>query len=109
MHPQQLLVTFALALPTLASASISQVGCYSAIPSLKDEGEYTFQSQGYCENKCQEGGFRVAALTGGTQCLCGNELPPKSAQVDDAKCNVKCAGWPEDDCKFPQNFNAEIK
>jgi hypothetical protein len=109
MHPHHLLVTLALALPALASTSISQVGCYSAVPSLKDEGDYTFQSQGYCENKCQKGGFRVAALTGGNQCLCGNQLPPESAQVDDDKCNVKCAGWPEDNCKLPEPCNANQK
>jgi len=98
----RLLAALTLALPVLASTSISQIGCYSTVPNLKDEGEYTFQSHGYCENKCQRGGFRIAALTGGNQCLCGNELPPKSAQIDDAKCNARCDGWPEDNCKLPQ-------
>ncbi|KAJ5296952.1 uncharacterized protein N7443_007845 [Penicillium atrosanguineum] len=95
MQPHHLFATLALALPALASASTSVLGCYSSVPSLKDEGRYTFQSQGYCEEKCQSGGFRIAALTG-LQCLCGNELPPSSAQVDDDKCDTVCAGWPED-------------
>ncbi|KAJ5118915.1 hypothetical protein N7448_010623 [Penicillium atrosanguineum] len=97
MQPHHLFATLALALPALASASTSVLGCYSSVPSLKDEGRYTFQSQGYCEEKCQSGGFRIAALTG-LQCLCGNELPPSSAQVDDDKCDTVCAGWPEDNC-----------
>lgn len=102
MQPQHLFVTLALALPALTSATVTQLGCYSSVPSLKDEGEFTFQSHGYCEEKCEKGGFRVAALHGGLQCLCGNELPSSSAQVDDDKCDIVCPGWPVDKCKLAE-------
>lgn len=100
MYPRHLLAPLALAfaLPVLASVTITQIGCYSDIPALKDQGTYTFQSQGYCEEKCQKGGFRIAALTGGNQCLCGMELPLKKAKVDNSKCDMRCTGWPENNC-----------
>ncbi|KAJ5668289.1 uncharacterized protein N7477_006859 [Penicillium maclennaniae] len=105
MHSQHLFATLALTLPALVTATVSQMGCYSSVPGLKDEGDFTFQSLGYCQEKCEQGGFRIAALTGGTQCLCGNEFPPSSALVDDDKCDLTCPGWPEDECGGNDYYN----
>lgn len=94
------LASLALALPALASTSISQLGCYSTVPALKAAEQYDFQSHGYCEQKCQKAGYRVAALSEGTNCACSNELPKHSDKVDEAECDAKCTGWPEDNCEF---------
>lgn len=99
MHLTPLLASLALALPALASTASPELGCYSTVPGLKDEAEYPFQSHGYCEQKCQKAGYRVAALSDGTTCACSNELPKDSDKVNSDECNVNCAGWPQANCE----------
>lgn len=38
------------------------------------------------------------ATTEGSTCLCGNELPPESAKVDESKCNAPCDGYDIENC-----------
>jgi cell wall integrity and stress response component len=38
------------------------------------------------------------ALWKGSDCLCGNALPPDSTQTDGSNCNNPCDGWPQDTC-----------
>lgn len=99
MHSQYL-SALALALPVVAGYT-STLGCYSKVPSLVSQAAYQFQDYGYCTDKCSEGGYRVAALSGGKNCACSDELPVDSAKVDDDKCNIDCTGWPEDKCEQP--------
>lgn len=40
----------------------------------------------------------VMATTGGTTCLCGDELPPSSAKVDSSKCSEPCDGYDVENC-----------
>ncbi|KAJ5769099.1 hypothetical protein N7520_003658 [Penicillium odoratum] len=87
----------ALAIVPLVAAS-SSLGCFSAVPNLKDVKQYTFQSQAFCLNQCTEAGFHIAALKDGVTCGCSNTIPLSSAMVDDDKCDQYCAGWPEDNC-----------
>ena len=38
------------------------------------------------------------AITGGSTCFCGSELPPLDAQVDESKCNTICGGYGQEMC-----------
>ncbi|OQE29355.1 hypothetical protein PENSTE_c002G02333 [Penicillium steckii] len=99
MHSQQLLAVLAFALPAFAgSRAWNNLGCYSSVPSLTSQSKYEYMSGGYCANKCSSEGYRVAALTGGSKCACGNEQPSKSAKVDSDKCDSLCTGFPGDKC-----------
>lgn len=107
MHLNHLLASLALALPALASTS--HLGCYSTVPGLKPSEQYTFQSQGYCEDKCQKAGYRVAALSSGSACACGNELPKASDKVDHAECDLPCTGYPAVKCKSAYALDIPIQ
>lgn len=80
------------------NASALFKGCYSSSQGLEDQGTYTYQSTGWCEDHCKGKGKEVAALWKGSHCLCGSELPPESAKVDKSKCDVTCDGYPADMC-----------
>ncbi|KAJ5823440.1 Carbohydrate-binding WSC subgroup [Penicillium robsamsonii] len=72
-------------------------GCYSSIPGYKKSTSWTFQSSGWCLNYCAKD-YAAFALTAGSDCVCGNTLPPSSAKVSSDKCNKPCTGWPDDMC-----------
>jgi cell wall integrity and stress response component len=76
------------------------VGCYSSSEGMGNQTSYTFQSSGWCLDRCATSPYNAAAfaLTAGSDCLCGNELPPTSDKVASSKCNKACDGWPEDMC-----------
>ncbi|KAF7165918.1 hypothetical protein CNMCM5623_009910 [Aspergillus felis] len=65
-------------------------------------------SNGYCQQQCLKSNNLVFALTKGTNCLCGNVLPAKSAKTDDSDCNVKCAGWPDVMCGGQASFSVYL-
>lgn len=88
-------------LPALVDAEMLFKGCYSKVPGLEDLGEYKYQSSGWCYNHCKDNSKPVFALWKGSHCLCGDKLPPKSAEVSKDKCNVSCDGWPQDMCRLP--------
>lgn len=100
----RLLLALTLALPILAKTSIFELGCYAHVPGLTDKQQHPFQSRANCEEKCQRSGFRIAALSHGSVCACGHDLPKQSELVDDERCNVMCSGWPEEKCKLPAFF-----
>ncbi|KAJ5706948.1 hypothetical protein N7488_006749 [Penicillium malachiteum] len=79
-------------------ASLTLVGCYSSSEGLTNETSYEFQSSGWCQDRCVGYNAAVFALTGGSDCLCGEELPPTSDKVASSKCNTECDGWPSDMC-----------
>ncbi|WEW60579.1 Protein SLG1 [Emydomyces testavorans] len=58
-------------------------GCYSSSGSMEDQGAYTFQSTGYCRDLCTSLKRAVMGLTMGSNCYCGDKLPPASAKTDD--------------------------
>lgn len=101
MLPRQFLATLALALPLVAARSNSDnLGCYSTVAGLSSIEHYTFQSHGYCIEKCAKSGDKYAALMGGNLCGCSKEAPAASAKVADNECNRTCDGWPGDQCTF---------
>jgi cell wall integrity and stress response component len=101
MHSQYL-SALALALPVVAGYT-STLGCYSKVSSLTNQAGFQFMDYGWCTDKCSEGGYRIAALSGGKSCACSDKLPAESAKVDDDKCNIDCQGWPEDKCEPSPN------
>ncbi|CAI7673003.1 unnamed protein product [Penicillium bialowiezense] len=103
MHATYLLSALALALPVYSSSS--NMGCYSQVESFRTQGPYSFQSRGYCEDHCMKKGFKVAALSRGTICSCGDKFPSESNKVDDDQCNDLCVGYPADTCGGPNTYN----
>lgn len=84
----------------LASASAAQ-SCYkSAGPNALVLPTSPYLSQSYCQSLCANHGFSVAATNNGQECACSYQLPAKEEQVDDRECNVKCPGYPQQNCKF---------
>ncbi|RHZ46144.1 WSC domain-containing protein [Aspergillus thermomutatus] len=65
-------------------------------------------SNGYCQQLCLKSNSLVFALTKGSNCLCGNQLPAKSAKTSDSDCNVKCAGWPDVMCGGEDAFSVYL-
>ncbi|OOQ90914.1 putative WSC domain protein [Penicillium brasilianum] len=81
-----------------ARSAMTLVGCYSSSEGLTNQTSYTFQSSGWCYDRCTGYNAAVFALTAGSDCLCGDELPPSSAKVAKGKCSTACDGWPQDMC-----------
>ncbi|CAI7583764.1 unnamed protein product [Penicillium palitans] len=72
-------------------------GCYSSIPGYGKSTSWTYQSSGWCLDHCAKD-YATFALTGGSDCVCGNTMPPDSAKVSSDKCSTSCSGWPDDMC-----------
>lgn len=86
--------------PTLGT-QISQ-GCFSSWGDLIYNATQKFNSMGKCATEiCYDGGFNVAAMTGGSECYCGSKYPPKDTVVDDDKCNTPCPGYGQEACQCP--------
>ncbi|KIW11522.1 hypothetical protein PV08_10823 [Exophiala spinifera] len=85
---------------TDAAGAIETLDCYQlSDPSyLQDQGAYTFQSSGYCKGVCVALNKPVMATTGGTNCFCGDELPPASAKTNIDNCNTPCKGFSQQTC-----------
>ncbi|KAF3388693.1 hypothetical protein F1880_004321 [Penicillium rolfsii] len=79
-------------------SAMTLVGCYSSSDGLTNQTSYTFQSSGWCYDRCTAWNAAVFALSGGSDCLCGDELPPSSDKVASSKCSTPCNGWPSDMC-----------
>ncbi|CAG8167295.1 unnamed protein product [Penicillium nalgiovense] len=105
MHTNYFFSALALALPVYSLSATASMGCYSEVDSFKNQGPYTYQSPGYCQAKCAENGFKVAALSHGNMCYCGNKVPSDSAKVADDKCDLACSGWPAGSCGGQDTFN----
>ncbi|MCJ1264329.1 hypothetical protein MMC22_004200 [Lobaria immixta] len=92
---------FAL-IPVFALPSTPE-GCFSSSDPLQDQGPWTFQSLGYCQDKCTGLQKAVMAMKG-ANCWCGDEIPANSTKVADSKCNIKCNGFPSDICGGPSTW-----
>jgi cell wall integrity and stress response component len=80
--------------------ALSVVGCYSSSEGLTEGGTYLYQSSSYCAQSICTGQQSVMGLTNGNDCWCGNEIPPASSKVDDAKCNIGCTGFGTAKCEY---------
>ncbi|EDN08814.1 WSC domain-containing protein [Histoplasma capsulatum] len=72
-------------------------GCYKSSDPLVDDGEYTWQSVGHCQQICVKSQKPVMAVSG-FNCFCGDQLPRESDETTSDKCDTPCGGWPDDNC-----------
>ncbi|KAF1988237.1 hypothetical protein K402DRAFT_402931 [Aulographum hederae CBS 113979] len=76
----------------------STIGCFSTPTPLIDHGFSQFQTPGLCQRICYQLQKPVMGLTSGTNCSCGDLLPPKDTKVESSKCNTPCNGYDQTDC-----------
>lgn len=83
-----------------------KIACYKSGGSLSKKSEDNSMSMGICRGICVEKdvaaggkGYAVFAMTGPTECYCGNKLPNSADKVDDSKCNSLCPGNNNEACK----------
>jgi cell wall integrity and stress response component len=74
-------------------------GCFSQSVPLIWHGPYIYQALGNCQMICDDLQNLVLGLGNGTDCWCGDYLPPENSKVSDDQCNTPCAGYPQDTCK----------
>ena len=74
------------------------MGCFSSAGQLEDLGSYTFQSAGYCQCQCATQNKAVMATTKGSDCYCGDLLPPTDTAASNSSCNSPCNGYGQADC-----------
>lgn len=84
--------------PRDSLSAMTSKGCYSSSNGLTDQGSYTYQTSGYCQPICVKQNKAVLALSGGSDCWCGDTLPPADSKVDDTKCDTSCNGYGSEDC-----------
>jgi hypothetical protein len=81
------------------------IGCFAAPPEgLIDQGRFVYQSLGYCRQRCSALSLPVLGLTNGTNCLCGNSIPPPDTRVEDSACNLPCPGFVWNSCKLTHSM-----
>lgn len=78
--------------------ALTYEGCYSSEGSMSMDSTYLYQTKGWCQGICVGKNKAVQATSNGNECWCGDEMPPKSAKVDQSKCNSKCAGYGTEMC-----------
>ncbi|KAF2728433.1 hypothetical protein EJ04DRAFT_569514 [Polyplosphaeria fusca] len=89
--------------PTASYAlkTMTQMGCFNDSRPLEDHGSWTFQTSGNCQPICVGLGKPVMALVDGSNCWCGDLIPPKAAQVANSSCDTSCNGFPDEKCGGP--------
>lgn len=89
--------TDAIALPRGLNAMTLE-GCFHSNQGLKFNATWTWQTSGWCQPKCVGMNQAVLATTNGSDCWCGNVLPPASSKVADSFCNKNCTGFGQEMC-----------
>ena len=75
-------------------------GCYSSAGGMTDQGSYTYQTPGWCQQQCVNLDKPVMGTTQGSNCYCGDLLPSSDDQVSNSQCSSPCNGYAQDMCKF---------
>jgi hypothetical protein len=79
-----------------SGAMAHYLGCYNSPPSPILSGDFVNSPNamniGGCIGYCGGGGWSYAALSGGSNCSCGNQILGTYQQVCDSGCNTPCAG-----------------
>ncbi len=90
------------ALPQAAAGykQLAYVGCFSSSETLVDQGQHVFQTSGYCQQVCVNITKPVMGLKDGSNCWCGDLLPPETAKVEDGRCDIPCTGYDKDMCEY---------
>nr|POF15291.1 cell wall integrity and stress response component 2 [Quercus suber] len=79
-------------------AALTKVGCFSSSDGLSDQGSYKYQTASWCQPICVGQNQAVLGLSGGSDCWCGDTIPPADSMVDDSNCDVPCNGYDKDNC-----------
>jgi len=90
--------TNAQATCSVALKTMINIGCFSSGGPLVNQGSYTFQSAGYCQCQCATLNKPVMATTKGSDCYCGDLLPPTDTVASNSSCNTPCQGYDQADC-----------
>ncbi|TAQ85946.1 hypothetical protein B7494_g5710 [Chlorociboria aeruginascens] len=99
MKPISLAVTALLGASNFASAQTEVLeGCYSSSTGLTFQGEWKYQSSGYCQSQCLASNSATFAMTAAKDCWCGNEFPPVDTKAANSSCNAPCVGYDQEMC-----------
>lgn len=79
-------------------SAITTLGCYSNVDPLVNNNTNIYQTSGKCQPVCANAGHAVMALTGGSTCYCGDELPALDNEVNESYCNSPCQGYDLETC-----------
>ncbi|EEA19471.1 hypothetical protein TMatcc_009607 [Talaromyces marneffei ATCC 18224] len=97
----------------IAATSVSalELGCFTdrseTLSNFVNNGFYVFQSMGYCQQACDSMGHSYYALKG-TDCWCGDAIPPISDMVDHSNCDISCAGYVKQNCGGAHAFEVYV-
>ncbi|KAK1063924.1 Protein SLG1 [Friedmanniomyces endolithicus] len=84
--------------PRQALPAMTYQACYSSSAGLTDQGGFEYQTSSYCQKICVKQNQAVLGLSAGSDCWCGDTLPPASSKVDDSSCNKPCDGYGSQMC-----------
>ncbi|KAK0940684.1 Protein SLG1 [Friedmanniomyces endolithicus] len=65
--------------PRQALPAMTYQACYSSSAGLTDQGSFEYQTSSYCQNICVKQNQAVLGLSAGSDCWCGDTLPPASS------------------------------
>lgn len=77
----------------LPPSAYTEKGCFKSSEPLEDQGFEPFQTRGLCQGICAKLRKPVFALVDGSNCFCGDLLPPKEDEIDGAECDTPCQGY----------------
>lgn len=77
----------------VALKTMTDIGCFSSGGLLVDQGSYTYQTAGYCQCQCATLNKAVMATYKGSDCYCGDLLPPTDTVASNSSCNSPCQGY----------------
>ncbi|KAF2018496.1 hypothetical protein BU24DRAFT_172198 [Aaosphaeria arxii CBS 175.79] len=90
------------------ASAITSIGCFKTSVPLEDHGPWRFQSEGNCQQICLQLGKNVMGLSEGTNCWCGDQIPPKSAKVANSSCETTCSGIDTDFCGGADHYWVDL-
>ncbi|KAL8738900.1 MAG: hypothetical protein Q9181_000352 [Wetmoreana brouardii] len=107
---------FLLSLPLTALAqensglkTTTYKGCFSSADGFKDQGDYTWQSPGWCQQQCVDSKKPVMGLAGGSNCWCGGGPNAWTVFLTGLNNNVGSAQDPSSDSDSDSDFKPTPK
>jgi len=100
MAALSLFCSFALVTAQSSLKPLVNKGCFTSSTGMTDQGSYTYQSPGYCQQQCVNSNKPVMGTTQGSNCWCGDLLPESSSKVADSQCSSPCNGYNLDTCRL---------
>ncbi|KAF2685611.1 hypothetical protein K458DRAFT_15075 [Lentithecium fluviatile CBS 122367] len=77
---------------TLPASAMETIGCFATGVPLEDHGSGEFASPGKCQLICLQLNKNILGLSEGTNCWCGDLVPPESTKTDNSSCSTTCSG-----------------